>query len=940
MRKPKNTDNPNSTFWPDKLFLKSIKYACLLSAFLIVTVNTSIAQQTDPPVWMEHFAQGEIYDTGYVKSQLVLDPACISTVRITMAAEDYSYWINNTDNYVYLLADMTFENQNIPLKSIDQVGIRLRGAAARGSAKKSFKISFREFGNDLRDFHGLRKLNLNCDFQDPHLMRAKTCTDLFRYMGIPAARVGYSKLYINNEYRGLFANYEDIDKAFLQPRFRDDNGDLYKCDGATMQNGSGGYQLTTNELSSNHSDILEFINVLNNTNSDLFKEEIEKVFNVDEMLMYTACNVLLGAWDDYWMLAKNYYFYHDLRSDKFNYIPHDFDGSLGTDWYYGEIAYANVYDWSKNAGRPMIENLLAIPEYRDKYTHYLMLLCMWTFSLDAMESEIDRTADMIRGTLTTDPYWGWNPSDFDLAFDQAISQGSVKYGMKEYINLRRNSALEQLEKIGPYIKHVKRNPLLPKENDPVTIEHLVIDRENVVSVKLIYKEGSSFSQIDMLDSGTGHDETANDYVFTAQIPAQNKASTVMYCVEATNTSGKTSRYPAAGEWESYAVNYEPPAIVINEVMAKNDSVKADEYGEYDDWVELYNPVDTLVDLAGMYVSDNLYFPKKWSLGNISIPAKGFLLLWLDKDQEQGANHIGFKLSGNGESFGLFDTDDHQNLLIDGLQYGLQAADISLGRTQDGAEEWIFFANPTPGYGNTEQHREDQVDITNFGGAISESNNDSPNNESIINIIDNNTTTKYLTFNEATNIEYGLSDSSLVSGYAIVSANDASERDPSNWDFQAYDEENLNWVTLHSVRNEPEWLSRFTPKEFYFSNSKRYLSYRLSVSSAHGSGILQIAEIEIYGVIGNGPDVPDVPDAIEEHIAGEFTIYPNPARDILNIKGDIEMKGIAIFDLSGRMLKQLSMQPEFRSTLNISELTSGFYILQIETVSGRIVTSKI
>ena len=242
MRKLNNTAILNPAFRSDILSIKRIKYAWFISAFLIITVNSSIAQQTDPPVWMTHFARGEIYDTGYVKSQLVLDPSCISTVRITMAAEDYTNLINNTGSDVYLLADMTFENQNIPLQSIEQVGIRLRGAAARGSAKKSFKISFRKFGNDLRDFHGLRRLNLNCDFQDPHLMRAKTCTDLFRYMGIPAARVGYSKLYINNDYRGLFANYEDLDKAFLQPRFRDNNGDLYKCDGASMQSGSGGYQ--------------------------------------------------------------------------------------------------------------------------------------------------------------------------------------------------------------------------------------------------------------------------------------------------------------------------------------------------------------------------------------------------------------------------------------------------------------------------------------------------------------------------------------------------------------------------------------------------------------------------------------------------------------------------------------------------------------------------
>ena len=39
----------------------------------------------------------------------------------------------------------------------------------------------------------------------------------------------------------------------------------------------------------------------------------------------------------------------------------------------------------------------------------------------------------------------------------------------------------------------------------------------------------------------------------------------------------------------------------------------------------------------------------------------FLLLWADDDPEQGANHVGFKLSGSGEVLGLFDTDEKQNI---------------------------------------------------------------------------------------------------------------------------------------------------------------------------------------------------------------------------------------------------------------------------------------
>jgi spore coat protein CotH len=852
-------------------------YSCFIVVIFLMLFSNSFLQAADPPAWLEHVAAKEITKKSFIESQIVLDPLSISTIRLEMSASDYNSLITNTGSNSYLLATMTYESPTIPLQTIEQVGVRLRGAVARGSHKKSFKISFRAFGHDDREFYSLRKLNLNCDFQDVHLMRAKTSTDLFRKMGVPAARVGYAELYINNEYRGLFANSEDIDKPFLNTRFGDNNGDLYKCDGATMQNGSGGYQLTTNEETSDNSDILEFIDDLNNTPIDQFKEEIEKVLDVDEWLMSLACNVLLGAWDDYWNLAKNFYFYHDVVTDQFNHIPHDFDGSLGTDWYHGDIAYGNVYNWSRNSGRPMVENLLAVPEYRDRYTHYLMMLCMYPFSLEAMEPEIDRTADMIRDILTNDPYWGWQTSDFDDAFDHSIPRGSVKFGMKEYIELRQNSALEQLESVGPFIKQLKREPLLVNDTDAVTFSHLVVDQYSVNSVTLVYKVGSAISEIPMLDNGAGADESANDFVYTAQIPAISDSGMVQYYVESTNNKGRTSRYPAENEWESYSLNYQPPNLLINELLAQNDAYFKDNYDEYNDWFEIYNPTNEFLDLTGMYVSDDLTKPRKWKLGNLSIPPNGFLLLWADDDAEQGSNHVGFKLSGAGEQLGLFDRDENENLPIDTLSFGPQVLDVSYGRTQDGADEWIFFNTPTPGIGNRDSTSTigggggnnggggapSGDDITDGDGSVLAQYDDSPGGEEIDKLIDNNDETKYLTFHSNAWVEYQHSKAVVVDGYGIISANDSPERDPRNWEFQSWDESSSSWVTLHTVSNEPSWPLRFEKKTFSFINSTAFSRYRVAVSAVNGADIMQMAELEIYRKVAAAStnDITDLGGAI-------------------------------------------------------------------------------
>jgi len=913
--------------------------------FTLATVFlNSMLYAQEAPEWFDYIIRDKITDPGYIESQKVLDPYTISTVRITMDPNDYNFLISNTSNNEYLLANMTYESPTIPLTTIEQVGIRLRGAVARGVRKKSFKISFRAFGHDDREFHSLRKLNLNCDFQDIHLMRAKTCTDLFRLMGVDAARVGYSKLFINEEYRGLFANSEDIDKAFLQTRFGDDNGNLYKCDGASMQNGSGGYRLTTNEDIPDFSDIHEFINVLNNTPVDEFKEKIEKVFDVDEMLMYLACNVLLGAWDDYWVLAKNYYIYHDLVTDQFNYIPHDFDGSLGTYWYPKnmDVAYDNVYDWSPNSGRPMVEKLLAMPEYHDRYTNYLMLLCMGPFSLEAMEPEIDRTADLIRGTLVNDPFWGWNPSDFDKAFDQAISQGSIDYGMKEYIRLRRNSALDQLDEIGPYIKQINREPLLPDETEPVTISVLVIDRDIVDSVYLTYIIDSLSTKITMLDDGQGVDEEANDFIYTTQIPSSAGASEILYSVKAKNDNRKTSRFPYGNEWIRYNINYQPPEVFINEILAKNDSTNHDKRGEYDDWFELYNPGDKAIDLTGMYVSDNLSRPRKWRLGNLSIPANGFLLLWADDDPEQGTNHVGFKLSGNGEVLGLFDTDEKQNTLIDAVKFPALVADVSFGRTEDGADDWIFYDKPTPGIGNRDSiiSYEDLIDITDLEGTIIIGSNEdfpwegattgagSPPGEEIDMLIDNDILTKYLVRDIESWVEIVTNQPSLVRGYSITSANDVPTRDPRSWELQGWDVATESWVTIHSVEDNPSWEERFMTKNWYFANEKLYSRYRLNITAINfdNQNLMQMAELQIWGLLGQTTAIKSV-SALPEIFELKQN-YPNPFNPTTTIRYHLE-------DFSDVTLTVHNVKGQLINTLVRNHQAAGSYEIQwnATTASG-------
>lgn len=150
------------------------------------------------------------------------------------------------------------------------------------------------------------------------------------------------------------------------------------------------------------------------------------------------------------------------------------------------------------------------------------------------------------------------------------------------------------------------------------------------------------------------------------------------------------------------------SLVINEVMASNAKAIKDEQGQYDDWIEIYNFGNETVDIGGMYLTDDLTDPTKWQIptnspSDTTIPARGYLLIWADKDTTDTGLHANFKLDAMGEGLGLFDTSTSgmdDVTLIDYVILNEQTADISYGRYPDGSDNLFFLVSPTPGTENT------------------------------------------------------------------------------------------------------------------------------------------------------------------------------------------------------------------------------------------------
>jgi hypothetical protein len=147
-----------------------------------------------------------------------------------------------------------------------------------------------------------------------------------------------------------------------------------------------------------------------------------------------------------------------------------------------------------------------------------------------------------------------------------------------------------------------------------------------------------------------------------------------------------------------------PLLWINEVMPANTRVSADNAGEFDPWVELYNAGATAVDLAHCYLSNDPRNLRQWAFpAGWTIAPGERLLVWADAQPQQtsGADlHAAFRLQRYHGTVVLAWQHRDQTLVLDAVAYADLAVDSSYGSLPEGDPYTRqVFHEPTPALPN-------------------------------------------------------------------------------------------------------------------------------------------------------------------------------------------------------------------------------------------------
>ncbi|WP_166462362.1 exopolysaccharide Pel transporter PelG [Psychrobacillus vulpis] len=336
--------------------------------------------------------------------------------------------------------------------------ISLRGNTARYAAQKSYKIK-------LFDNAGLwqnqRTINLNKHIGDLSRIRNKLSFDLMENMSnITSLRTQFVHLYVKDKTNGDKTTYEDYglytqveqpNEMFLKNHWLDPGGYLYKVNFFEFQRYPNEIKSQTDPTydkkmfetileikgREEHDKLIAMLDDLNNMEIPI-EEVMEKHFDLDNFLTWTAMNILMDNMDTD---ANNFYLYSPLNSDKWFILPWDYDGAWELQRSENSIRtyQAGISNfWGSTLHNRYFRNEKNVQQLIDKVEELSR-----TINADTVGAQINKYAEIVKPFLFREPDMKFLP-ELNTSFEENLQQ------IKDTPERAKQRFYEDIEKPKPF----------------------------------------------------------------------------------------------------------------------------------------------------------------------------------------------------------------------------------------------------------------------------------------------------------------------------------------------------------------------------------------------------------------------------------------------------------------------------------------------------------
>ena len=393
----------------------------------------------------------------------LFDKKTIGEIRLTLPSKN---WNDALDSMRIYGEGMMVGTAMVDGNKYEEVGVRFRGNKSyqTGMKRNPFQIKL-NYNRAEQNHQGYTSLKLSSALRDPSMVREVLFHEIAgKYM--PSPQASYTKLYINDEYVGVFINLESVEGIFLDhhygsyknPFFK--AGVDYKPEGLPAnckQNIFGSLEYETEldcyrnnfkmESDRGWADLQELTRILNNEPA-----RIDQVLDVDRILWMLALNNVMINLSSYsGNYSINYYLYKD-NNGHFQPVHWDLNLSFGS---FKNTGY-NTSDPSKppsdlelrdlqrldpllhanNLLKPLIYQLLQDPLNRKIYLSHVRQINDENFVGGEYERRAKELQAMILVPFNEDKNKIYSLDEFQRSLNETIGKKSKIPGIVELMSKR------------------------------------------------------------------------------------------------------------------------------------------------------------------------------------------------------------------------------------------------------------------------------------------------------------------------------------------------------------------------------------------------------------------------------------------------------------------------------------------------------------------------
>jgi hypothetical protein len=259
------------------------------------------------------------------------------------------------------------------------------------SLKRKGKPALKVDVNELvpgRRLRGVKGLTLNNGTHDETWTHEALTAFVYANLGIPSARVGWARLWVNDELYGLYMNVESIDDLFLEDWYQDPDGALYEgnLDDFGPSQWGGTFDYEEGPEPEDRAVVSDVDAIVTGPTTDDAYEVLKHLVDMPQFHRYMAVEAIVMHWDGY-KSPNNYRFYHDPVTDLIQFIPSgtDFTWTIGWSDTYGPYrGFGNLFQWCLDTPACLADYERVVLETCDEVEKFPLvdLFDEWTAMLD------------------------------------------------------------------------------------------------------------------------------------------------------------------------------------------------------------------------------------------------------------------------------------------------------------------------------------------------------------------------------------------------------------------------------------------------------------------------------------------------------------------------------------------------------------------------------